>query len=454
MRTRCWSLVGGFLFISTLTFVGTAASNEILIGATTVNVTPDRPVALWGQMSTRISQGVESPVTATILVFESRHEGQIVDQSIMVACDLVVIPDVILERTRQSVAAKSADFPVKKIFLSATHTHTGPVMTAGIYEIPAEGVMQPAEYVEFFAERVADAILSAWKSRLPGKVGWGLGHAVIAQNRRVVFDDGTAAMYGRTDVANFRMFEGYEDHGVDVLCCWDAEDKLIATAINVACPAQEVEGRSYINADFWHEVRQTLRADQGVQLHVLAWTGAAGDQSPHPMFRKQAEERMLKLRGLNRLQELSRRIVSAWKEAYDGARQDMRADVPLVHRMEVLNLPRRPVSEREWLLAKAKVAEYSSQKDKQTLIHWHQGVVDRYARQQSGSVVPYSMELHTVRVGDIAITTNPFELYTDFGIQIKARVPALQTFVIQLTGPGTYLPSLRAVGGGGYTRDR
>ena len=41
-----------------------------------------------------------------------------------------------------------------------------------------------------------------------------------------------------------------------------------------------------------------------------------------------------------------------------------------------------------------------------------------------------------IRLGDVAIATNVFELFTEFGIQIKARSRALQTFVIQLAGPG------------------
>ena len=51
----------------------------------------------------------------------------------------------------------------------------------------------------------------------------------------------------------------------------------------------------------------------------------------------------------------------------------------------------------------------------------------------------------------MAIATNVFELFTEFGIQIKARSRALQTFVIQLAGPGTYVPTERAVRGGGYS---
>ena len=82
---------------------------------------------------------------------------------------------------------------------------------------------------------------------------------------------------------------------------------------------------------------------------------------------------------------------------------------------------------------------------------WHGGVVKRYERQQAGTVEPFAMELHALRLGDVAIATNVFELFTEFGIQVKARSRALQTFVIQLAGPGSYLPTARAVKGGGYS---
>ena len=63
------------------------------------------------------------------------------------------------------------------------------------------------------------------------------------------------------------------------------------------------------------------------------------------------------------------------------------------------------------------------------------------------------MELHVLRLGDVAFATNRFELFLDYGIRIKARSPAVQTFLIQLAG-GTclppYLPSERAVAGKGY----
>jgi hypothetical protein len=282
-------------------------------------------------------------------------------------------------------------------------------------------------------------------------VGWGLGYAAVALNRRSVYAGGTAQMYGATNKANFRVIEGYEDHGVEVLCFWDDNDKLFATAINVACPSQEVEGRSAVNADFWHQVRESLRAKYGKDLLVLGWTGAAGDQSPHLMYRKAAEERMRQLRGLDRLEDIARRIVAAWEEAYAGAKQEPHRDVTMVHTIQNIELPERIVTDKEATDIKQKIVELSKDPRNQRRVQWHQAAVDRFERQQASDIRPYPMELHAIRLGDIAIATNSFELFTDFGIQIKARSPALQTFIVQLAGPGSYLPSKRAELGGGYS---
>jgi hypothetical protein len=433
------------------TAYGECRSAEIHVGAATVSITPDRPVALSGQMHTRIAQTVESAVTATALALESKEGSKVIDQAILISCDLVAIDTHVLDLARRRLAGRIPGLDPNKLVLSATHTHTAPVMKEGDYEIPKAGVVQPSEYAEFLVSRLADVAVKAWESRAPARVGWGLGHAVVAQNRRAVYDDGHAQMYGPTDRPDFRGIEGSEDHGVEVLFFWDRDSKLIATAINVSCPAQEVEGGSAVNADFWHEVREALRTRHGRDLQVLGWTGAAGDQSPHLMYRKRAEERMRTLRGVTRLQEISRRIVAAWEEAYEGARKEQHSDAVLVHKVATITLPPRPVTKAEADEARSKVEQLSKDARNRRLVVWHGEVVKRFERQQAGAVEPFSMELHVIRLGDVAIATNVFELFTEFGIQMKARSRALQTFVIQLAGPGSYVPTGRAARGGGYS---
>ncbi len=427
---------------------------ELLVGGATTSITPDEPVAVSGQFPTRIARTVENPCTATALALEARDGDKVVDQAIMVSCDLVAIRGTIQDQLREKLEGKLDGFDLEKLFLNATHTHTGPVMLEGKYVIPKEGVMQPAEYVEFLLDRLADLVVEAWEGRRPGGVSWALGHAVVGHNRRAVYADGTAKMYGSTSTPSFRSIEGYEDHGVEILFFWDQDQKLTAIAINVACPSQEVESRSTVNADFWHDVREELRKRYGENLYVLAWTGASGDQSPHLMWRKAAEERMRNLRGLTRTQEIARRIVSAVEDVLPLVKSDIRTDVVMAHRVEEIQLPVRKVTEEELAQAKARVEEYAKKPNPSTADVrrrlWHQAVVDRYEKQDEEPT--YAMELHVIRLGDVAIATNPFELFLDFGIRIKARSKAVQTFLIQLAcSSGIYVATEKAVQGGGYS---
>jgi hypothetical protein len=60
--------------------------------------------------------------------------------------------------------------------------------------------------------------------------------------------------------------------------------------------------------------------------------------------------------------------------------------------------------------------------------------------------------VHIIRLGTIAIATNPFELFLDYGNQIKARSLAEQTFLVQLAnGTEGYLPTEKAEKGGHYS---
>lgn len=432
------------------------AGRQLLVGTATTSITPDRPVALDGQFGTRVSKGVDNPVTATAVALESRVARKPVEQAILVSCDLVAIRSPVTGPLRERLRRRLPDVDPRKLVLTATHTHTAPVTEEGKYRIPQQGVMQPREYVEFLVDRLEQLIVAAWQARRPGTVGWGLGHAVVGYNRRATYADGTAVMYGKTDRPEFRGIEGYEDHALELLFFGDPAGKPLAVAINVACPSQEIESRSTLNADFWHDVREELHAAFSKDLCVLGWPGAAGDQSPHRMYRQAAEERMLKLRGLSYTEELGRRIAREVRDVYPLIQREMRPDVPFCHHVEDLGLPVRRVTDRELAEAQANLTELLKKKDTSFRVAWNQRVIDRHRQQDRPANRTFPVELHALRIGDVAIATNPFELFVDYGTQIKARSPALQTFVVQLTtslsgGPGGYLPTPRAVAGGGYS---
>src|SRR5512139_2769159 len=144
-------------------------------------------------------------------------------------------------------------------------------------------------------------------------------------------------MYGPTDQPDFDTFESTIDPGVELLFTWDADRKLTGVAVNIACTSQEVEGASYVSADFWHEARLELRKRHGEGLFVLPLCGAGGDQSPHLLFRKQAEATLLKRKGgLTTRQEIGQRIAVAVTAGLDLARTDIRSEAPFAHKAQFI----------------------------------------------------------------------------------------------------------------------
>ena len=439
---------------SLLTTVAATAA-ELWIGAAQADITPDRPISLSGQFYNRISTNILSRCTANVLALESRENGKPTDCALLISLDVVSLRDT-QDEFKRYVAKRLPGFDTNKLFLAATHTHTGPTLAQANFNNYGNA-MQPKEVVPFLFERMGDAVVKAWESRKPGAFAWGLGHAVVGANRRVSYANGEAVMYGDTKKAEFRGLEGWEDHAVDILLFYDAGRKLVATTIAVPCPAQTVEGLCEVSADYWHPVREALRKKHGADLVVLGFCAPAGDQVPRPMLRNAAEERMQRLRKLNRLQELARRIVDTFEETWEVAQTDIRADVPFAHRVERFEVPGRKLTDKEYAEAKKGYEEYSKKDEKIAEVYgrknWFKRTLDRYEAQQKTDPKG-TIEMHVLRIGDVALATNPFELFVDYAMRIQGRSPAGQTVLIQLASPvGTngYLPSERAVKGGGYS---
>lgn len=433
-----------------------AKAAELLIGAATADITPDRPVPLTGGSSVRIGRQILSRCTANVLALESRDGQRVVDQAILVSCDLCVIRPGIQEGFRKCLAGRLPGFDLGKLFLAATHTHAAPVLLQDRYDERDYGdAMQPKEYVPWLYEQMAQAVVRAWESRAKGAVAWGLGHAVAGHNRRTVYSDGTAKMYGNVNDPQFRQIEGYEDHAVHILCFYDSQKRLKAAALSLATTAQCEHG-SKVSADFWHDVRRLIHERHGEGVCVLGFCAPAGDQTPRPQVYRKCEQRMGELRGLTYSQEIGRRIANTFDDVASVIAQDIRADAPLVHRVEEIDLPARIVTDAEYAVAKKVCEELDAKKTRAKTDHWtrnfYGSVAERYLAQQKGDWKTYATELHVLRLGDVAIATNPFELFVDYGVQIQARSPAVQTFLIQLAATGRqhayYLPTPRAVAGG------
>jgi len=453
----------------------TLVRDSLGIGWAQADITPREPVLIAGQFHARVSEGVADPITATVCALDNGD-----DHAVMVSCDLVSISHELRDAVRERVATQCSDLAAVRIAMNGTHTHTGPDVrlphpgagnTSGFAGVDLP-VMAVEKYIAFAADRIADAVIRAWGSRASGRLAFGQGYAVVGRNRRWVDVNGESCMYGNTDTPGFSHIEGYEDHSVNVLATYDQDGELNGVIVNVPCPSQVSESDYVLSADYWHETRTELRRRFGESLPVLAQCSAAGDQSPHLLFEKRAAARMLALTGRSEREEIARRIARAVEDVLAVIAPEAISNPVLRHHVETLDLPLTRLTEADVQSAQREAdvlrAEYEQERRRleerpgvrdtprwyravtraHRRMRWFLGVVERYRQQTIKATLP--VEIHVIRIGNMVIATNPFEYYLDFGIRIKARSSALQTFLVQLTGPGTYVPSPRSLAGGGY----
>ncbi|MFN2352623.1 MAG: hypothetical protein ABR497_11830 [Kiritimatiellia bacterium] len=480
-----------------------SSDTTLHIGWAQADITPDRPVILAGQFHARVSEGIMDPVTATALALESADGAGSSAQAVMVTCDLASISDELRDAVRHRINAAGVGLDPMNIVIGATHTHSAPDARLTPYGMEKDykasvlagkdltgqaqygmwpcldmDIMTPAEYVPFAADRIADAVLQAWERRVPGGMAYGMSHAMVGRNRRLTYADGSSKMYGKPGTPAFRHVEGYENHAVQALMTYDKDEKLTGLVVNVPCPSQVSEHIFQISADYWHETRVELRKRLGEHIFILPQCAPAGDQSPHVLIGKRAEERMWRLKGRDPQQnapraEIALKIANAISDIVPYAGQEIEWTPAFLHTMELLALPRRLISEADAdeALEEARPfkaeferlsAELALQPELRRTPRWYMEITKAYRRMERGARVRKRLELqqanplqtievHALRIGETAFASNPFELYLDYAIRIQELSPAVQTFLVQKAGcNGTYLPSARSIAHKGY----
>ncbi len=473
------------------------AENSLRIGWASADITPAQPVLLQGQFHARLSEGVKDPIFATALAMESNRNGQHT-RIVLISVDLVGVADGMRDASnlrqavRNLVAADVPELSPADISINATHTHTAPVASerdvVEIYGVSLEEIsggkkaMSPREYYNFAARKIADAAVNAWKNRKAGGISYGLSKAVVGHNRLQVDQAGKSLMYGNTGRPEFSHIEGYEDHNLNLLYTWDKSGKLTGVVINVAVPSQVSEQLFEISADFWTETRALLRQELGKDLFVLPQVSAAGDQSPHIMWGDKAEERMQKIMDIGqdgtgrasmaRRRQIARYITDGVKAILPYMKKNIEWDPVVAQKTENVSLSRRLLGQSDLETADKETAEWKPKYENMladikanpaktrenrwyrdiTIAHTRfkrgRSVHERYELEKANPKLP--VEIKVIRIGDMAIASNPFELYLDYGIQMKVKSPAVQTFIVQLSGAGSYLPTQRSINGGAY----
>ena len=156
------------------------------------------------------------------------------------------------------------------------------------------------------------------------------------------------------------------------------------------------------------------------------------------------------------MKKVGRRIANEIIAVYEDGDYITKSDVTLQHCIHIADLPIRKVSEEELKAAKNQIEEYLQNKcgdvDYNDVgnLTGPLGVLRHKTIQETINTL--DTELHIIRLGNIAIATNPFEPFIKYGNKIKAASNAEQTFLVQLAnGIDGYIPTEKAEKGGHYS---
>ena len=445
--------------------------SRIRFGWSEVSLVPDRPISLAGEFFERVTSEVETPITVTTLAVEEDGE-----QAFFCSCDLVGIRPDLIEETRRKLNAPGLD--PNKIIMNAIHTHNSYTVGAKPGTTESRNALQVLcgflpEGCKYIPQVTSDDCLPPVKAldilsdKAAAVIVIGVSTLFVARSK----NSPASEIFSVGVRATFTQLEGGNDSGIELIFTYDADKKLTGVVANVACPSQVCEQRSFISSDYWGKVKILLREKYGKDLYVLGLCSAAGDQCPRDLVRwvepetpiddpnvirknpkyRRADPSMFDIKGS---WTAGRRIVNEIDYAISEV-TDIKTEAVFKHEAGKLSLPLRRVTDAEAVEAEKAIREFVKGRTEvnyvdTAMMHVYAGTLIRYEYQETHD--DYTFEVHNLRFGDVAISTNPFELFLDYGNQIRARTPAAQTILIQLCcGGGGYLPTAKAEEGGHYS---
>ncbi|MBP3381655.1 MAG: hypothetical protein J6L00_03320, partial [Clostridia bacterium] len=368
-------------------------NSQLKIGWAEVSITPDRPVSLAGQFFERISEYVESPITATAMAIENGDQA-----AVICSVDIVSIGENLMAMVRENVV-KETDLDPMNVIIAATHSHTSHVYdrsgskpnaynaktTPILLRYLPEGTMYtelatsseamtPVEALHFLVERISKAVIEAWNNRKPASYACSFGRAAVGMCRRITYNDGSAKMWGDANSATFVAMEGGNDSGIEILYTFDENENITGVVANICCPSQVVEHRSFVSADYWGKVKEYLREHFGDKLYLLALGGPGGDQCPRDLVRwvqpetpiddpnierpfpleRRADGSMFDIQGIKRI---GRRVAHEIIMAYEDRETPADADV-FKHKCVMMDLPIRRVTPAEYAASDAAIRAF------------------------------------------------------------------------------------------------
>lgn len=156
--------------------------NDFSVGFGRVNITPAMGTPIGGYYVVRLAEKVLDELEANAVAFSLGDT-----RALLISADISGLFYQFAEPLCQQISAATG-VPAEHIFITCTHTHTGPEVNLNRPIVPEK----QEEYFRFFCTRMTDAALFALQDLKPARMGIGVGQAPgIAFVRRYRMKDGS-----------------------------------------------------------------------------------------------------------------------------------------------------------------------------------------------------------------------------------------------------------------------
>ena len=420
----------------TLLAASIACENEggLQSGIAEVNYNPPVGCTMVGNYrgNDDASRGVHDSLYARAILFRGSNGVK----AAMLTVDICWIKKPTIELMRTHIAAHTDLLP-ENILIAATHTHSAPQS------------LPDAPYAQEYMLRAADAVIEANRNLAPTTL-----FAGRTTEKRLSFSRRLHATDSTTHMCWEKLPEGYIDSFLT-----QPDEELLALGIqrkgapagimvNFACHATTMTGNNWLySADYPGYMVESLRKIYGPECMPMFFNGACGDVT-------QVDYRRGFVDTFEECQRIGYMLGSAAAEAMMNASEVYGSEVKVSHRMVPVKRITITPEQVAWAEAVMKRVEKEGMPPGQAdgmpdafyahewlELHKQQDMVD-------------SLEVMVLRVGDVAVTAFPGEIFARLGMEVKAKSPAKHTFVVCLANDNRkYFPTADAFSQGpkGFT---
>lgn len=403
----------------------------IMAGAWKTNITAPVGTSMAADFQGTPSQGIAGELYAHALVID---DGK--TEAVLISADVCFIPDHIIKDIQAKIQ-ELCGIPADNILIAATHTHNGPMLEE---EMPGNGVL-PVHYIENFKNLATSAAVMAQKNKQPVRIRAGRGsNDRHVFNRRMKKPDGSIVM-NWVDPGFLKdcVPSGPADPEILVAGIYKYDGSPLAFIVNYAVHNNAGCGPGMIGPDFSGYMAGELSKIFGRDVVTLFLAGACGNTNWIDCRDEDWTKR----------QKLWEKIGTA----LTGSVLEILAD------MEELEVCDIGVLHRSFTGMERPFCDYDTKNDI-TFGPLEESGDNDFLRLYAEYRMKYEdrplssqqVDVSVLRLGrDLGIAANPAELFTEFGLRMKAESPFKYSMVSELTnGYIGYIPTIEAFTEGGY----